>query len=72
MGLLLACKTTEGGDGLHVRKMDFTGRPMSGYVFVDPPGIERDEDLARWLWACLTFVRTLPPVRLRGRSANSP
>lgn len=55
----------------HVRKMDFTGRPMAGYVFVDPPGIERDEDLGRWLSACLTFVRTLPPVRRRGRSANS-
>ena len=55
----------------HVRKMDFTGRPMAGYVFVDPPGIERDEDLARWLQACLTFVQTLPAVRRWGRSANS-
>jgi hypothetical protein len=47
----------------HVRKMDFTGRPMAGYVFVDPPGIERDEDLARWLQACTSFVQSLPPKR---------
>ncbi|WP_369959963.1 TfoX/Sxy family protein [Pseudomonas benzenivorans] len=30
----------------HVRPMDFTGRPMRGYVFVDPPGIAEDADLA--------------------------
>ena len=47
----------------HVRKMDFTGRPMTGYVFVDPPGIASDDDLARWLIACTSFVQTLPPKR---------
>ena len=55
----------------HVRKMDFTGRPMAGYVLIDPAGIEEDEDLVRWLQACLTFVRALPPGRRRGRSASS-
>ena len=44
----------------HVRVMDFTGRPMKGYVFVDPPGLERDADVARWVKAGLTFVATLP------------
>jgi TfoX N-terminal domain len=44
----------------HVREMDFTGRPMKGYVFVDPPGIERDEDLNHWIALSLAFVRTLP------------
>ena len=44
----------------HVREMDFTGRPMKGYVFIDPPGIERDEDLEYWTSACLEFVRMLP------------
>ncbi len=44
----------------HVREMDFTGRPMKGYVFIDPPGIERDNDLARWIAASRAFVRTLP------------
>ncbi len=44
-----------------VRKMDFTGRPMKGYVFVDPPGLARDADLAEWVKRCLDFVETLPP-----------
>ena len=43
----------------HVREMDFTGRPMKGYVFVDPPAIERDDDLERWVTANRAFVRSL-------------
>ena len=31
---------------LNVREMDFTGKPMKGYVFVDPPGFETDPDLS--------------------------
>ncbi|NNF36455.1 MAG: TfoX/Sxy family protein [Saprospiraceae bacterium] len=37
------------------RKMDFTGREMKGYVFVDPIGIDMDQDLAYWLDLCLAF-----------------
>jgi TfoX/Sxy family transcriptional regulator of competence genes len=29
----------------HVREMDFTGKPMQGYVYVEPPGIGSDEQL---------------------------
>ena len=42
------------------REMDFTGRPMKGYVFVDPPGFESDDALAYWVQAGLSFVATLP------------
>lgn len=45
----------------HVRPMDFTGKPMQGYVFVDPPGIAEDGDLAAWVDRCHGFVQTLPP-----------
>lgn len=44
----------------HVRPMDFTGRPMKGYVFVDPPGFEKDADLNAWVERGLRFVQTLP------------
>lgn len=37
------------------RKMDFTGREMKGYVFVDPVGIDMDQDLAYWMDLCLAF-----------------
>ena len=45
----------------HVRPMDFTGRPMKGYVFVDPQGFEEDADLGAWIDRCRHFVHSLPP-----------
>lgn len=33
----------------HARIMDFTGRPMKGWVFVARAGFEDDADLASWL-----------------------
>jgi len=37
------------------REMDFTGRPMKGFVFVEGDAIDRDEDLADWLQLCLDY-----------------
>lgn len=44
----------------HVRPMDFTGRPLKGFVFVSQAGCCRAEDLARWVGRGLSFVRSLP------------
>ncbi len=44
-----------------VREMDFTGKPMVGYVYVDEPGIATEQDLMFWLNRSLNFVATLPP-----------
>lgn len=44
----------------HTREMDFTGRPMRGMIYVDPPGIESDADLQTWLESGLGFSSTLP------------
>ena len=44
----------------HVRTMDFTGKPMRGYVFVDPPGYEGEEALSRWIRKCRKFASELP------------
>ena len=38
-----------------VQPMDFTGRPMKGYVFIDPEGVDMDEDLSYWVDKCLAF-----------------
>jgi len=35
--------------------MDFTGRPMRGYAFINPEGIDQEEDLSYWLDLCLAF-----------------
>lgn len=35
--------------------MDFTGRPMKGYIFVTPDGFDNEEDLSYWIDLCLAF-----------------
>lgn len=37
------------------REMDFSKRPMKGYVFVDPDGIDYEEYLEFWIEKCLEF-----------------
>ncbi len=44
----------------HARIMDFSGRPMRGYVYVDPPGIATEAQLREWIEFSLAFVDTLP------------
>ena len=46
----------------HVRPMDFTGRPMTGMVFVSADGL-RGDALRDWVEGAAAFVRTLPPKR---------
>ena len=36
-------------------EMDFTGRPMKGFVFVEPEGIDMEKDLEYWIDLCLEF-----------------
>lgn len=44
-----------------VRPMDFTGKPMNGYVYVAKQGVRTERDLRDRLQAALDFVVTLPP-----------
>jgi hypothetical protein len=44
----------------HVRIMDFTGRPMRGYVFVGPAAIATAAQLQRWVNECQAHAATLP------------
>jgi len=43
------------------RIMDFTGRPMKGWIYVDPPGYQDDVDLAHWVRLGVEYARSLPP-----------
>jgi DNA-binding winged helix-turn-helix (wHTH) protein len=54
------------------KRMEMSGRPMEGYVFIDPP--PRDEQTLReWLDLAVAFVNTLPAKspRLRSRRAKA-
>jgi TfoX/Sxy family transcriptional regulator of competence genes len=44
----------------HARPMDFSGRPMVGYVYVAPPGVAGDDDLRAWVERGAAFAGTLP------------
>lgn len=46
---------------LHVRPMDFTGRPMRGYVFVGAPGCRTHTAVKAWVDLGAAFVVTLEP-----------
>ena len=37
------------------KPMDFTGRVMKGYVFVDENALDLDKDLEYWVSLCLTY-----------------
>ena len=47
----------------HARTMDFTGRPMRGYVFVAPEGFAEDQTLREWVERAAAHVATLPAKR---------
>lgn len=37
------------------RTMDFTKRPMPGYIFVSPEGVDEEAVLAEWVQLCLDY-----------------
>ena len=42
----------------HVRPMDFTGRPMNGYIFVEPAGCRTEKAVRAWVERGAKFVTT--------------
>jgi hypothetical protein len=44
----------------HVKEFDITGRPMKGWVLVEPEGVDDDLKLSGWIQRALKFVRKLP------------
>ena len=37
------------------REMDFTGKPMKGFVFIGPEGFDQDNDLETWIDLALEY-----------------
>jgi len=56
----------------HARPMDFTGRPMKGYVYVGPAGRRTQRMVDAWVARAVTFVATLgkPAQRRRRRKST--
>lgn len=47
----------------HARPMDFTGKPMKGWLYVAPAGFAKDADLDRWVKTGLAFVHEAGPKK---------
>lgn len=45
----------------HATTMEFTGKPMRGFVTVRADGIRTKRDLRRWIGLGLNFIEGLPP-----------
>ena len=54
----------EAADGFlnqpHVRPMDFTGRPMRGFLYVDPPGVKTRAALQKWVDRAAAYAEAQP------------
>jgi len=50
------------------REMDFTGRPMKGFVFVGPDGTRLTKDLRHWVGIALEYNKKAKPSRKRGKN----
>lgn len=44
----------------HAAPMDFTGKPMRGFVFVEAKGVANQRDVAAWVKLGIDFIVTLP------------
>jgi TfoX/Sxy family transcriptional regulator of competence genes len=44
----------------HVRPMDFTGKPMKGWIYVNAEAVRSESALATWTDRAVTFVLAAP------------
>ena len=56
----------------HVQPMDFTGRPMRGFLYVEPAGIASAPALRKWIGRALAFAERLPPGAKRKSRIRTP
>ncbi len=55
-----------------VRVMDFTGKPMKGYVFVSPKVLGTAAALRKWIRRALTFVATVEKTPRKRAAKKRP
>ena len=54
----------------HARKMDFTGKPLRGFVYVGSDGFASNGDLGAWVARGTEFVSSLPTKQRRMRKGS--
>jgi TfoX/Sxy family transcriptional regulator of competence genes len=51
-------------------KMDFTGKPLTGFLFISQPGYRTAADLTRWLDEAVECAKSKPPKKKISRKAQ--
>jgi len=51
----------------HARPMDFTGRPMKGFVYVGPAGWKSPAALGKWVSWAVEFAAEAPAAKRKNR-----
>lgn len=72
-GLMVRVGTAVEPDALRrpfVARCMGAGRPMAGFLLVEPRGIVNDFDLRSWLGLALAYVGELPPKDAKPRKSN--
>ena len=44
----------------HVRPMDFTGKPLKGFLYIEPRGFATETGLSQWLTVAVELAGSLP------------
>ena len=45
----------------HAKPFDITGKPMKGWLLVEPAGVKTNRQLGAWVKTSVEFAATLPP-----------
>lgn len=53
------------------RPMDFTGKPMKGYLFVGPQATSTAAAIKPWVGRTIAFVETLPKKAAKAKSGRA-
>lgn len=54
----------------HVKPMEFTGRSMKGYLFIEPEGIRTKKELAYWVNQGIRIAQSIPPKGSKAKKAG--
>ncbi len=53
------------------RQMDFTGKPMKGYVFISEEGMKKQKDFDYWVSLCLEFNKDAKASKKKVKKAKN-
>ncbi len=56
----------------HTRPMDFTGRPLKGYLYVEPAGFRSEKALREWVAMGVKFAAALPAKKPKKAKKKRP